>query len=189
MRRWGRTRSEVGATTSEEGPAERLRPPRLGALVSAFLLIVAIGVLLAVPSALSDIGPPAISTDQADYAPGATVTLTGASWQPGESVHIVVNDNSGETWSYSADATADASGAFTNQFQLPTSFVSSYLVTATGLLSGTATTTFTDSAADLDQCTNGGVSTITQPKTPEPCRIDSTFSNWVNGNSNGSKAH
>src|ERR671937_1121503 len=157
MRLGRRARSEVDASTTREARAERLRPPRSGALFTAFLLLVAIAVLLAVPSALSDIGPPAISTDQADYAPGATVTLTGASWQPGESVHIVVNDDVGQTWSYSADVTADAGGAYTNQFQLPTSFVASYLVTATGLLSGAATTTFTDSAADLDQCTNGAV--------------------------------
>jgi hypothetical protein len=183
MRRSGRARSEVGASTSEEARARRLRPPRGGALFTAFLLLAAVGVLLAVPSALSDIGPPTISTGQADYAPGATVTLTGASWQPGEAVHISVNDNIGQTWSYSADVTADAGGGYTNQFQLPTSFVASYLVTATGLLSGTATTTFTDSAADLDQCTNGGVG-----DPPEPC-TDATFSNWVNGDANGSKSH
>lgn len=39
-------------------------------------------------------------------------------------------------------------------------------------------------AANIDQCTNGGVGT-----TPQPCKIDNTFSNWVNGNSNGQKSH
>src|SRR5438128_1474200 len=56
--------------------------------------------------------PPMIVTDKADYAPGETVTLTGANWQPGESIHIVVNDSAGQTWSYTADVTTDGSGDF-----------------------------------------------------------------------------
>jgi len=39
-------------------------------------------------------------------------------------------------------------------------------------------------AANIDQCTNGGVG-----KTPEPCKIGGVYSNWVNGNSNGQKSH
>src|SRR5918996_6339903 len=65
---------------------------------------------------------PTIQSDQADYPPGATVTLTGSNWQPGESVHINVNDDVGQTWSYDVDVTADASGNITDQFQLPTTF-------------------------------------------------------------------
>src|SRR5439155_27288754 len=53
---------------------------------------------------------PSITSDQADYHPGATVTLTGAGWGPGEAVHIFVNDDVGQTWSYNADVTADSSG-------------------------------------------------------------------------------
>ena len=41
---------------------------------------------------------PTIQSDQADYSPGATVTLTGSNWQPGESVRIYVNDDVGQTW-------------------------------------------------------------------------------------------
>src|SRR5439155_4902752 len=78
---------------------------------------------------------PTISSDQADYSPGATVTLTGAGWAPLDAVHIYVNDDEGQTWSYNADVTADAAGALTVQFQLPTSFVATYSVTATGLVS------------------------------------------------------
>src|SRR6266508_5230540 len=63
--------------------------------------------------------PPAIVSDKADYAPGSTVTLTGTAWQPGEAVHLVVNDDDGQTWSYNADVTADQSGDFTHAFQLP----------------------------------------------------------------------
>src|SRR3954447_11842579 len=151
MRRRARVRSADVSSTPGCAAPRRARSRR-GVVFTALLLLVAAGLLLAVPSALSSSGPPTISTDQADYAPGATVTLTGSSWQPGEAVHISVNDDVGQTWSYTADVTADASGAYTNQFQLPASFVASYLVTATGLLSGRATATFTDSAANLDQC-------------------------------------
>src|SRR2546421_5808423 len=147
MRRRARVRSADVLSTHGGAPRRRGRATRGGAFLG-LLLLVAAGLLLAVPSALSDIGPPTISTNQADYAPGATVTLTGSSWQPGEDVHISVNDNAGQTWSYSTDAAAGADGRFTSQFQLSTSFVASYLVTATGLLSGTATTTFSDSATN-----------------------------------------
>src|SRR5205085_1206396 len=54
---------------------------------------------------------PWIQSDRPDYAPGDTVTLTGGNWQAGEGVHIVVNDDIGQTWSYTADVSAGASGA------------------------------------------------------------------------------
>jgi hypothetical protein len=88
---------------------------------------------------------PTIQSDKADYAPGELVTLTGSNWQPGESVHINVNDTYGATWSRNVDVTADASGNITDSFNLPNSFVSDYDVTATGAQSGTVRTTFTDS--------------------------------------------
>ena len=63
------------------------------------LLFIVCAVLIAVPGAAAlaqDTGtPPAptIQSDKADYAPGELVTLTGSGWQPGESVHIIVNDD------------------------------------------------------------------------------------------------
>src|SRR5205814_633756 len=89
-------------------------------------------------------GPPTIASDKADYGPGETVTLTGANWQPGESVHIVVNDDQGQTWKHEADVTGSGDGTIIDQFQLPNWFVAAYSVTATGADSGTATTSFTD---------------------------------------------
>src|SRR5262245_20145083 len=87
---------------------------------------------------------PTIVSDLADYPPGATVTLTGQNWQPGESVHIFVNDDVGQTWSHnsSPDPVADGNGSFTYSFQLPNWFVADYSVTATGAASGIARTTF-----------------------------------------------
>ncbi len=90
------------------------------------------------------VGTPTIQSDLADYPPGGLVTLTGSGWQPGESVHIFVNDDWGSSWSRNVDVTADASGAIVDQFNLPNWFVATYRVVATGALSGSATTTFTD---------------------------------------------
>jgi hypothetical protein len=86
-----------------------------------------------------------IQSDKDDYAPGKTVTLTGSNWQPGESVHINVNDDQGKTWSRNVDVTADASGRIQYQFQLPEWFVAPYEVTAMGAQSGVATTSFIQS--------------------------------------------
>jgi hypothetical protein len=90
---------------------------------------------------------PWIQSDQADYAPGSTVTLNGGNWAPGESVHIFVDDTNGHTWSHSADVTADDSGLIQDVFSLPNTFISDYDVTATGTQSGVATTTFMDGPA------------------------------------------
>ena len=88
--------------------------------------------------------PPSVWSDKADYAPGEQVALSGANWAPGESVHIRVNDDAGETWRRDVDVTADESGAISDQFNLPDWFVAQYSVTATGASSGTATWSFTD---------------------------------------------
>jgi hypothetical protein len=85
-----------------------------------------------------------IQSDKDDYAPGKSVTLTGSNWQPGESVHISVNDDQGKTWSRNVEVTADASGRIQYQFQLPTPFVATYEVTTMGEQSGVATTSFTE---------------------------------------------
>jgi hypothetical protein len=92
----------------------------------------------------SSTSSPSIRSDQEDYNPGATVILTGASWGPGESVHIIVNDDKLQPWSYTTDASADQSGVFAVQFQLPSSFAATYFVQATGSSGVVATTTFTD---------------------------------------------
>ncbi len=83
-------------------------------------------------------GTPTIKSDLEDYPPGGLVTLTGMGWQPGESVHIFVNDDWGSSWSRHLDVTADASGAITDQFNLPNWFVAVYRVLASGDASGSA---------------------------------------------------
>jgi YDG domain len=115
------------------------------------VLFVLSALLLAIPAVAAlaqDTGTstaaPTIQSDKADYAPGELVTLTGSGWQPGESVNVFVNDEEGQTWSRNVDISADASGNITDQFNLPDWFVATYKVTATGELSGVATTSFTD---------------------------------------------
>jgi len=103
--------------------------------------------LLAVAPALATVPEapaPTIASDKADYAPGELVTLTGANWQAGESVHVFVNDDLGSTWSRNVDVLADGAGAIVDQFSLPSWFVATYSVVATGALSGVATASFTD---------------------------------------------
>jgi MBG domain (YGX type)/YDG domain/HYR domain len=88
--------------------------------------------------------PPWIASDKDDYAPGERVHLTGGNWQPGESVHINVNDDEGQTWVRNVDVIADENGNVTDAFNLPNWFAATYKVKATGAVSGTATTAFTD---------------------------------------------
>src|SRR3972149_6581738 len=69
------------------------------------------------------------------------------------------------------------SGAAIDVFSLPDYFVSDYDVTATGPISGTATTTFTDLAiGTYDQCSNDDGDGYATGNTG--CR-------WINGNLQG----
>src|SRR6266496_1222984 len=125
-------------------------------------------------------GTATIASEFDDYGPGQIVNLFGTGWQPGESVHIFVNDNVGSSWSLNSypDPVADGSGGLTYQFQLPNWFVATYSVTATGATS-TASTTFTDSVTSV---------TLTSPTHSSPITITSlpatvTFSfNYVTSN-------
>ena len=59
--------------------------------VFAFLAVLSLLLFAGVSSASAA----TISSDLPDYPPGATVTLTGAGWQAGESVSIIVTDDAG----------------------------------------------------------------------------------------------
>src|SRR3954451_6568522 len=111
---------------------------------------------------------PSITSHKADYAPGESVILTGAGWQPGEPVRIVVDDDgvAEQRWQHDVTVTADETGAVSEQFLLPAYFVADYSVTATGEQSGTATTTFTDAVATVTSLTQSvNPSDIGQPVT------------------------
>ena len=98
------------------------------------------------PSSPADpILDPTIQSDKGDYAPGELVTLTGDGWLPGEDVQVVVNDDLGTTWRREVIVVADVAGHIVDVFNLPTHFVATYSVRATGQSSGlVAQTTFTD---------------------------------------------
>jgi hypothetical protein len=138
-------------------------------------------------AAVGDSGP-SIASDLADYNAGQTVTLTGSGWDAGGiQVHIVVNDDVGQTWSHVADVTPDADGTVTDTFQLPSFFVAAYSVVATQTTeSGTLTarSSFTDAnpSANLDQCANDPA------PSPNTDGCSAAASDWVNGNLGGSKA-
>ncbi len=129
-----------------------------------------------------------IRTDQSDYQAGTVVTIYGSGFLPLTPITVSVTDpvNAVTSWT----VTSDLVGSFTTTYQLDHVY-GNYLVTATDGLNN-ADTTFHDAgeAANLDQCTNG---TIGPPPAPEPCIIGTvggtSYSNWVNGNSNGQKSH
>jgi hypothetical protein len=109
---------------------------------------------------------PAITTDQADYAPGSVVTITGSGWPAGDSVSVFTNDTSGNTWSQTDHVTTDASGDFIDTVTLPSIFISNYTVTASDASGLTATTAFTDgnltsvSGNVTDSSTSGALSGV-----------------------------
>jgi hypothetical protein len=108
------------------------------------------------------VAAPTIKSDLEDYPPGGLVTLTGTNWQPGESVHIFVNDDWGSSWSRNVDVIADESGNITDQFNLPNWFVAQYSVVATGTVSGTSRSSFTDSNPSAVSVASPTSFTVTQ---------------------------
>src|SRR5687768_9762220 len=102
-----------GQRTAEGVPVFRARHTFLkGGLPLAVIALVLVltsfahGALTPYASSTSAAAP-TIRSDKDDYTPGETVTLTGSNWQPGETVHIFVNDDRGQTWSRNVDVTAD----------------------------------------------------------------------------------
>src|SRR6266540_4955497 len=91
-----------------------------------------------------------VTTDKTDYSPGETIIITGAGWQPGETVNLNIHRDTGDPPDTLLTAVADASGSIQNSdyVVLQSDLGLSFLLTATGLSSGyTAQTTFTDSGS------------------------------------------
>ncbi len=107
---------------------------------------------------------PSIASDKDDYPPGGLVVLTGADWQPGETVHINVDDDQTKTWTRDVDVTADDDGKIRDSFNLPDWFVATYKVVATGAHSGTALTGFTDGNIASAIVPSGATATLTRTK-------------------------
>jgi hypothetical protein len=102
---------------------------------------------------------PTIASDKEDYAPGETVTITGAGWPAQDAITVQTDDSIGKTWSDTGQVTSDADGNFSYSFALSTKFVASYSTTASDASGLSATTTFTDAPAAFavlegQSCTN-----------------------------------
>jgi hypothetical protein len=140
------------------GPTARRRRSRrvLGKAAFALAAFSAAG-LVAAGVVLGE-GQPSISSDRADYAPGATVSLSGSGWQADETVHVLADDDQSDPWTYEADLVAAADGTVSASFDLP-DVAGTYSVTATAP-SGSASTTFTATAP--------GSAPPTTPTWPEP---------------------
>src|SRR5207244_629976 len=91
---------------------------------------------------------PTLASDKQTYAPGASVVLTGAGFQPGDTVHVTVDDDKGDAWDHAADIAVGPGGGFSDTFSLPIAFAATFTATATGGLGGSASTTFSDSYSD-----------------------------------------
>jgi VCBS repeat-containing protein len=142
-----------------------------GVLAICFATVcVTAGVVGAEPLELGENPALLIGSDKDDYAPGELVRLSSFGWQAGEAVHVFVNDEEGRSWSHHADVTAGEDGIFEYDVQLPSHFVATYTVTATGDASGYTTLRFADSIAAGTSLTasNTGGSTISinAPVTP-----------------------
>ncbi|HLO30005.1 MAG TPA: Ig-like domain repeat protein, partial [Anaerolineales bacterium] len=126
--------------------------------------------------------PPTITSDKADYAPGELVTLTGQNWQGDTTVTITVVDAVPTVYHDTDQVQVQPDGTISDSFNLPTTFVDRYFVTAKGVQTGrTATTTFTDlSIGTYDQCSNDTGTGYTSGDTG--CR-------WINGNLQSSNSH
>jgi hypothetical protein len=187
MRRIQLARRGHTSTHGRRGsPRNRRISPVFWLLAAAFA-----AALFALPSAFGSDGPPSIQSDKADYVMGELVTLTGDNWSTAETssdVHIVVNDNVGQTWQHLADVDPDGAGSIIDQFNLPLTFIATYAVSATqqtdeGTL--TATWSFTDAnaSADLEQCRNGDIDD------PNDCEDLGGGTGWGTGNVGSSQAH
>lgn len=125
-----------------------------------------------------------ITSDKADYAAGSLVTLTGTNWQGDTQVKIYVNDDLGQIWYVNELVTVLSDGTIIDTFSLPTWFVASYFVIATGQQTGrVATTTFTDADAspeNLWQCDPPD----TYNRSTYTCESTSS-TGWATGNDNG----
>src|SRR5947207_902496 len=121
--------------------------------------LLALGSVVAVAAFSARASAATVATDQPDYHPGQTVTITGSGWEPGETVDMVLREDPPLDPDLELTSVADANGDFTNTdftvdvFDIGVTFT----LTATGLSSGqTAETTFTDAPGT---CGNGTVET------------------------------
>ena len=103
--------TRVPTVHHEKDGSVTFSPPSARSRRSTFWAVMALAVMAifafsgsagASPLDTSGTASPWIQSDQADYAPGSTVTLTGGGFDANEAVHINVNDTLGKTWAYNS---------------------------------------------------------------------------------------
>ena len=107
-----------------------------------------------------------VSTDKEDYTPGDTVTVTGAGWEPGETVSLLFHEDVNppihpdETLSTVAD---ELGHIFNREYGIDSTDIGvRFVLTATGQTSGrTAHATFTDNKVLDVALAGGGLGTVT----------------------------
>jgi len=121
-----------------------------------------------------------VATDKVAYFPGESILISGAVWQPGENVRIIVSKLNNVADSDTLFLTADAQGEILSadySAEESTEYTV-YEVTASGIESQAAATTSFSNKLGLSQCHNGGIG-----ETPISPII------WVNGNANAQNSH
>ncbi|HZM25081.1 MAG TPA: hypothetical protein VFC02_25245, partial [Anaerolineales bacterium] len=139
----------------------------------------------ALPSPTPTLETPTIQSDYADYNPGQLVRLTGTGWIGDTTVIITVVDAVPTVYHDTDQVQVQADGTIIDSFNLPTTFIDRYFVTARGVQTGrTATTTFTDAnpSADIDQCANDPA------PSPSTDGCNTAATQWDNGNLGASKS-
>jgi hypothetical protein len=94
-----------------------------------------------------------VTTDKFDYPPGHTVTITGAGWQPNETVWMVLHEEPETHPDVTVSSSADDNGNFTNTdfAPAPADLGRTFTLTAVGQTPGrTAQTAFSDALLDSD---------------------------------------
>ncbi len=126
---------------------------RIGCWVAAL----ALGGLMAATARAQ--GGPTIATDKGDYSPGSLVQVSGSGWQPGESIHLVLDESPATHPRLERDVVADGEG----WLLVPDLYLVEdhdggvlFVLTATGAVSGSAVTTFWDGAINMNPLTVAG---------------------------------
>ncbi len=122
-------------------------------------LMMCLALMFIIGATYTAVSAATVTTDKPDYAPGEVVIITGTGWMPGETVSMILHE---ESQLSEPDVTllseADADGNIINATWAPDAndIGLTFTLTATGLSSGlTAQTMFTDDPAPKDSCPSG----------------------------------
>ena len=177
---FGSTGSMTTARSRTSGAANQVSSPSSVMQTNGVLLIA--GGTEANGNALKSseaYGFPTVQTDQGDYPPGTTVTITGSGWQPGETVTIQLVESPLIDTHGPYTVTAQANGNISDR-----SFTTdahdagvTFTVTAIGSVSR-AQTTFSDAAVTFNN-TNTAVAAFGKSSLSAPMSVTAGGSNTV----------